>query len=132
MFGTGTPACAGTIGIRGTAEPTLGATDFRVQCTNVPEVSTGLLVVGTAVPAGWQPFGLGLTLHLRFAWPVATMSSDVGGTASVGLALPSHPIFTGLTAHLQSFWLADASRGNTCSTAAWELASSRALSLTLH
>lgn len=132
MFGSGTPACAGTIGMRGTTEPLLGATDFRVQCTNAPQSSTGLLAIGTAVPAGWQPLGLGLTLHLRFAWPVAAMHSDVGGTASLGLALPSSPILSGLTAHLQSIWLADAGRGDTCSTAAYELASSRALSLTLH
>ena len=130
-FGTGTPTCSGTIGIRGTVEPLLGATDFRVQCTNVPETSVGLLAFGTAVPGGWQPGGLGLQLHIGAASPLDTMFSDVGGTASVRLSLPSNPIYAGLTVHLQSFWIGNASRGNTCSPAAFELASSRALSVTL-
>ena len=45
---------------------------------------------------------------------------------------PRSPIYAGFTVHLQSFWLADASRGNTCSTAAFEVASSSRPPVTLH
>jgi hypothetical protein len=132
VFGNGSPTCAGTIGIRGTVEPILGDAPFRVQCTNVPRDSFGLLAGGTPIMDGWQPLGLGLQFHLLTAWPLSSMNSDSGGTASCELLLPTDPIFSGLTVYLQSFWFADASRGNTCSPALYDLASSRGLGVTLH
>ncbi|MBL8728404.1 MAG: hypothetical protein JNM25_08245 [Planctomycetes bacterium] len=39
--------------------------------------------------------------------------------------------FAGVTLHVQSFWLADAGLGDTCSPGWHELASSRGLSITL-
>lgn len=130
-YGTGTAACAGTIGIAGSRTPQLGASDFRVLCTNTPPSAPGLLLIGTKVANGWDPLGLGVTLHLGFALPLGTMASDVGGSAGVTVPLPGLPFLAGLTVNVQSFWLGDPRFGNTCSPALYELASSRGLSITL-
>lgn len=130
-YGTGTPACSGTIGMHGTPRPAIGEGSFRVLCSNAPPDSVGLLAVGTRVLGGWDPLGLGLELHLGLAFPVTAMRSDVGGVAGVALPIPNIPWFAGLTVHLQSFWIGDAGRGDTCSKATYELASSRGLSITL-
>ncbi len=130
-YGTGTPTCSGTMGMWGPTAPTIGAIDFRVQCSNVPPNGLGLLAMGTRVTNGWAPFGLGLTLHLGLAFPVASMRSDAGGVGSARLPIPAVPWLAGLTVHVQSFWVGDASLGNTCSPVPGELASSRGLSITL-
>lgn len=130
-FGFGTPACGGRIGIAGTVRPAIGANDFRVQCTNVPASTVGLLAMGTQVPGGWDPLGLGLTFHLGFAIPVAVVASDRGGAASAPLPIPNIPWLVGLAVHAQTFWMGDPGLGNTCSTAANEMASSRGLTITV-
>jgi hypothetical protein len=130
-YGDGTPACGGTIGIWGSPEPAIGETAFHVLCSNAPRDSIGLLALGTGVAAGWDPLGWGLTLHLGFALPIATMSSDAGGSARAPLPIPSLWFLAGLKVHVQSLWFADPGRGDTCSTAQFELASSRGLAITL-
>jgi hypothetical protein len=59
------------------------------------------------------------------------MTSDGGGAARGILPLPPHPFLAGLKVHLQSFWLADAGAGDTCSPAYADLASSRGLAIRL-
>lgn len=130
-FGFGTPACGGRIGIAGTVRPAVGANDFRVQCTNAPVSTVGLFAMGTQVVGGWDPLGLGLTFHLGVALPVAVAPSDPSGAASAALPIPNAPWLVGLTVHVQTFWVGDPGLGNTCSTAAYELASSRGLTITV-
>jgi len=130
-FGFGTPACGGRIGIAGTVRPAVGASDFRVQCANAPVSTVGLFAMGTKVPGGWDPLGLGLTFHLGVAVPVAVAPSDPGGAASAPLPIPNVPWLVGLVVHVQTFWVGDPGLGNTCSTAANELASSRGLTITV-
>jgi FG-GAP-like repeat len=130
-FGHGTPGCAGTIGLWGAPEPAIGENDFHVICSNAPGNAVGLLAIGTRVTAGWDPLGLDLTLHLGFALPVATMRSDPGGSARHLLPIPALPFLAGLRVCVQSVWLADPGRGDSCSAAQYDLASSRGLSITL-
>ena len=130
-YGSGTGACAGTIGIQGTPEPAIGEAAFRVACSNTPPNAIGLLAMGTRVTNGWDPLGIGLRWHLGFAFPVGVMPSDAGGAASAALPIPNIPWLAGLTVHVQSFWLGDPGLGNTCSPALYEFASSRGLSITL-
>jgi hypothetical protein len=130
-FGRGTPGCDGTMGIWGTPEPTIGEAGFVVLCSNVPPNAQGLLAIGTRVTNGWQLPGLGLTLHLGLALPLGTMHSDVGGVARYPLPIPAVAFLAGLRVNVQSFWVGDRGAGDTCSPAAYELASSRGLSITL-
>lgn len=129
-FGPGMPSCGGTIGISGTTVPAVGATNFRVTCTNVPPGSYGIVGIGDAV-AGYVDPQLGLRVHLGAAAPLATMWADAGGTASFALPIPGAAQLAGLQATLQSFWLPPPSLGSTCSPAAFDLASSRGLTLTI-
>ncbi|MBL8747988.1 MAG: VCBS repeat-containing protein [Planctomycetes bacterium] len=131
VFGAGTPTCSGTIGIAGNERPSVGAAGFRVQCTNAPPSTVGILGMGTSVPNGWDPLGIGLTFHLGLAVPVAVMPSDHCGAASAPLPIPDIPWLAGLTVHVQTFWAGDPGLGETCSPAAYELASSRGLTITV-
>jgi len=130
-LGQGTPACSGTIGIWGSPEPAIGESAFHVLCSNAPPDSFGVLALGTSVPAGWDPLGLGLLLHLGFALPVGVMRSDAGGAAHHPLPIPSWWFLAGLQVGAQAVWFADPGRGDTCSVAQFELASSRGLTITL-
>lgn len=112
-------------------EPAIGESAFRVAYSNVPPDGVGLLAMGTRVTNGWDPFELDLQFHLGFAFPVATMWSDPGGVGSARLAIPSIPWFAGFTVHVQSFWIGDPGRGDTCSVASFGFQSSRGLSITL-
>lgn len=131
-YGTGTGACAGTIGIWATPGPVLGTPDFRILCSNAPPNGSGLLLLGLRRDiAGWNPFRLGFLLHVG---PIAIpmpMRSDAGGSAALALPLPRLPLLAGLRVYAQSLWIGDPGLGNTCSPASFELASSRGLSLTL-
>ncbi|MEZ6037022.1 MAG: VCBS repeat-containing protein [Planctomycetota bacterium] len=131
VFGDGTPGCGGTIGARGTRLPRPGTADFRVQFTNVPPAREGLLLVGAPFVAGWEAPGLGLRLHLWVLLYTSPMQGTIDGTASHGCPIPNAPSLIGSTVHLQSVWVADPGRGDTCSLAALELVSSRGLSITI-
>ena len=110
--------------------PTLGS-QLRVLCSNAPANGTGLLAMGTRVTNGWDPLGLDLVFHLGLAFPVGSMTSDAGGAGQANLSIPPNPWLAGLRVHLQSFWLADAGSGDTCSKAYMDFVSSRGLSLRL-
>lgn len=129
-YGVGTPSCRGSIGMRTAQSPTLGS-QLRVLCSNAPASGTGLLAMGTRVTNGWDPLGLDLVFHLGLAFQVGSMVSDAGGVGQATLSLPSSPFLAGLRVHLQSFWLADAGSGDTCSPAYMDFVSSRGLSLRL-
>lgn len=130
-YGTGTPTCSGTMGLTGSRRPSIGASDFAVLCSNAPSRSVGLLALGTQVAGGWDPLGLGITLHLGFALPAAAASSDGGGAARFPLPIPAIPFLVGLRVHAQAVWMGDAAAGDTCSPGQYELATSRGLSIRL-
>lgn len=127
-LGTGTPACGGHIGIRASHAPVPGEAAFRIASTNVPTNAAGMLAMGVCAEA-WDPLGLGLTLHLQYAMPLATMWSDGSGSASCGLPIPADQGLIGLYFCVQSIWMGDPGLGNTCSPAQFELASSPGLVL---
>lgn len=130
-YGVGTSACRGRIGMRAVDAPTIGNQGFHVLCSNAPTNTTGLLLMGTRVTGGWDPFDLDLVFHLGIALPVGTMTSDSAGAGRGSLPIPALPFLAGLTVNVQSFWLADAGSGDTCSPAWLDLVSSRGLSVTL-
>lgn len=128
ILGSGTPACAGNIGIRSTHSPVLGETAFRVVCANAPSRSSGILLLGGCAFT-WDPLGFGLSLNVDSAFVAGTLTSDVQGSASHGLPIPDDDSLLGLQVCLQSVWLSDPGRGDTCSPALFDLASSGALVL---
>lgn len=130
-FGTGTASCAGRVGIAGSRVPAIGASDFHVLSTNAPPDAPGLLAIGTALASGWDPLNIGLTLHLGIAVPVATMTSDVLGSARVRLPIPNIGFLAGLRVSAQTVWFEQPESGLACSLAAMPIASSRALRITL-
>lgn len=130
-FGTGTGACSGRLGMRAITPPTVGNQDFQVLCSNAPVNREGLLLLGTCEANGWDPYGLGLVLHLGVLVAAGTMSSDNVGSGVGRLPIPPAPFLAGLTVGLQSIWFADPGVGDTCSSAMAELVSSRGLSVTV-
>lgn len=130
-YGIGTPTCAGTITMWGSPEPAIGTTSFRIACSNAPSDCQGLLAVGSRHWSGWDPLGLGITLHLGLAVPIGTMHSDGAGAATFALPIPPLPMIAGWRLHTQSIWLGDPGLGNTCSPGLHELATSRGLTITL-
>ena len=130
-FGSGTPSCAGTLGLAATTSPTIGQSAFALRTTNASPRTMGILALGTPVTAGWDPLGIGLQLHLGRALPVGTATADAGGTARFALSIPNRPLLAGLRITAQAVWFEDAANGLACSTAEYAIASSRGLTLTL-
>jgi hypothetical protein len=128
-YGAGTPTCRGTMGLTGSRRPSIGAHDFAVLCSNTPSQGVGLLALGTRVTDGWDPLGLGITLHLGLAVPAVTAVSDVAGVARFPLPIPAIPFLVGFRVHAQTVWMGDTGAGDTCSPGAQELATSRGLTI---
>lgn len=132
-FGTGTPACEGTMGIGGNRTPNLGAADFKILVTNAPPSQLGYVAFGLGHTAGFDPFGLGMLVHLQSGSILAMsrLMSDASGVAAYPLPIPSDLALVGTMLAAQTFWMADAGAGDTCSIGLMELASSRGLRFTV-
>jgi len=132
QFGTGSPGCAGTIGMSASGVPTIGDSLYRVTSVNVPPSTLGLLLIGD-VPSASDYLFIGIVLHVDLLASTvllaADMYSDSGGTGFTPFPVPADPLLSGLTFHVQSIWVEPLMR--TCRIPpTYGLVSSPGLSLT--
>jgi hypothetical protein len=131
IYGSGTPGCAGNMGIAANSTPSVGNQDFEVRLTNLPRQSMGTLLVGGDNEATDPLLTFGLRIHIgidrmRF---MPTMFSDCNGAARVRLPIPDSSLLVGSRFYLQGLWTSDPSMGDNCSEALMGLQTTRALAI---
>lgn len=129
IFGSGTPGCAGNMGILANSPPDLGNREFELRLTNLPRRSMGTLLLGGENETSDPLLSFGLRLHIgidrmRF---LPTMFSDCNGAASVRLPIPDSAYLLGSRFYLQGLWTSNPSDGDNCSQALMGLQTTRAL-----
>jgi hypothetical protein len=106
-YGIGTPGCGGASTLGATSMPQVGAADFGLISANVPPGSHGFLLVG-AVPdlAGFDPFGLGVLLHVDPFAPIFLLPAvaEQSGTAHIALPIPPDAALGGVNVVAQALW----------------------------
>jgi hypothetical protein len=133
-YGSGTPGCAGTLGLGAVVKPSVGAGNFAMTFTNAPRGALGILVVTDAVDlTGSDPFGVGLKLHLDFFTATQLLSvdctSDASGAGAAAAPIPNVPALAGASFYGQAVWV-EATAGN-CSPALANLVASKGLAITI-
>lgn len=133
-FGVGTVGCFGTLGIAAPEPPFVGSTTFRMDVTNAPRNTLGLLIIGNApIPLGADTFALGATFYVDlfqsteiFAFDIHT---DMSGVSSNSTPIPNDTNLTGLTYFAQGIFVE--SPGYHCSLSPFGVVTSRGLGLTI-
>ncbi|GAB4140399.1 MAG: hypothetical protein Fur0037_06930 [Planctomycetota bacterium] len=130
-FGTGTPDCLGAMGIFANGRPSLGNSGFAYTVTNAPASSLGMIMLGgPSNPLGYDPFHIGLVMHLQLGFLISqVMISDVNGASRYASPIPAAPGLAGLELFAQTVWLPAQGRG--CSASLVGISSSRALRVEL-
>lgn len=133
-LGVGTQGCLGSIRMAAHGTVAQGQ-PLRISATQVASgIGLGILS-DVSDPAGSDPFFLVLKLHVGFATPNLVpfdFPAPLGGTATAVLPpLPVNPALNGTVWNLQSIWVGDPKRGDTCSQATFELQSSNLLTISL-
>lgn len=108
-YGNGTPACDGPVRLDGNSVPDVGNSAFELRCFNAEGLSTGDLLVTTTgfqSPAGLDPTGLGIILHVDWinAPPVGSVAftCDAAGAAAIAAPLPNIPALAGFVLSFQA------------------------------
>ena len=131
-FGAGTPGCNGPQALTADCSPVIGNPSFDLRCSNAPPTSLGLLAFANApVIGGWDPLGVGLTVHVQISagfFVLLTMASDGGGTGTFSLPIPPTPSLAGMQLQAQAVWAWDPA---VCSPTSIGWSSSSGLSFTL-
>lgn len=132
--GTGTPGCAGLLGIAANTTPKINNPNFALSVTNTPPLSKGLMIIADAiVQNGADPFGLNILLYpdLLLATEILAFDilSDAGGTAVIAAPIPNNPSAVGRSFHAQGLFAEK--KGYQCSAGAAFLVTSRALSIVI-
>ncbi|MEM7307281.1 MAG: VCBS repeat-containing protein [Planctomycetota bacterium] len=134
LFGTGTAGCRGRLAPVLGGPPAVGSVDFGIGCTNAPPRAPGVaLLAGAGDPAGNEPPGLGVLVHVQPAtllFPAGLpVQADAGGTAFLALPLPADPALAGEAFHAQ--FLFEEPLASSCSPSPARLVSSRGLRVTV-
>jgi hypothetical protein len=130
-YGTGTPDCAGRIGMWANGAPRIGNAQYGYLTTNAPANAVGVLLQGgPADIAGSNSLGIGALMHVGFGM-VSTrlVFSDPLGQCFMAEPIPAAPGLVGLPVYVQTLWQADLSR--TCSVSPGGYATSAGLTSTL-
>ncbi len=135
-YGAGTTGCWGRSGMATNGAPHIDNPNFRFHATNVPANALGLcLVADVAMVPYFDPFGLGIWLHLDvFAandFLGFDFYSDRGRTAAAPVPLPNAPLLIGKTFYAQGIWVESAGDGLSCSSSPYPLSSTRGVAFTL-
>lgn len=108
-YGVGTPACDGPVCLTGNGRPNVGNDDFELRCLNAEPMSTGDLLLttdGFQSPAGLDPTGLGILLHVDWltAPPLGTLqfTCDNAGFAAFPAQIPNIPSIAGFVLSFQA------------------------------
>lgn len=135
-FGTGTPGCAGVLGVNANKKPVIGEQDFKISTTNGPATSLGVALAGDIIDmAGSDYFGLHLKIYVDPYTSTSLLGfdilSDASGTTIASIPIPNDLGLVGQSFVYQSVFVADFARGDYCSNGIFELISSRALKITI-
>jgi len=127
-YGEGTRGCRGALGISA-QDPVAGNANFAIRTTNGPVDGMYLMLWGgPSDVTGYDPFGVGLVLHLGPGLVESViMSTDGEGNGHAPFSLAGPPSLQGLTFFAQGVTL---SKEN-CGGASLPVASSRGLEITV-
>jgi hypothetical protein len=134
LLGSGTPGCAGRLGLAATSVPTVNQASFAIAASNAPQSSLGLLLVGDAADAaGSDPLGLGVLFHVNVLTVTELLGIDLRsgteGLARAATPIPNAPVLAGKTFTAQAFFLEAGVAP--CDPSPFGLVSSRGLSITV-
>lgn len=136
-FGTGTFGCRGRASI-GTVEPaTVGNGAFRIRTQHMPPHAQGWFLFSSgSSPAGFDPFGVGVTLHIDPLPPsifvLVPSLANASGEANLAVPIPSSPGLIGANFTVQAAHSGALATGENCSSSPIAIVSSRGLALTIH
>jgi hypothetical protein len=108
LAGTGTPGCAGPLGIAAGSVPSIGNAAFAITASGLPPSEPAVVLLGTAADeAGTQPGGLGVLLHVDLAastllLPIV-LSTGPNGQAVLPMPIPDNAAFVGSQFVVQAF-----------------------------
>jgi hypothetical protein len=135
-YGTGSPGCAGSLGLGVNAEPRVNTPAFAYTVTHAPRNALGLLLATDVKDsAGTDVFAIGILLHcdLLTATEVYGLDAFTDGTGS-GRAvspLPNNPALVGRTYAACAVFVESAADGLDCGGSPFALVSSRGLEITI-
>lgn len=108
-YGAGFPGCLGAHSLVGVGSPSLGNSAFALRTNGGAPGGVGLIGLASQWdPAGSDPLGLGLPLHLSVFSPFLSLfsfSADGAGVAELALPIPANPNLAGQTYYTQALWL---------------------------
>ncbi len=136
FFGTGTPSCLGAATLTASSPLQSNLPGFEFRADHAPPLALGVLVLSEfGDPAGSDPFGLGVLLHvdlLASSWASAhDLVSDANGFARAPIPLPDMSPYAGMSATAQAIWYWPAAGAGACGAAPYGLSTSRGLVLTV-
>jgi len=131
-FGVGTSGCSGTHGVQALSAPTIGNSEFRVACTNVPSEALGLCIVSDAADiAGSDSLGVGLAFHVGFFTATYlngfNVFSDTANNSQLADPIPNNPTLIGQNRYYQFYWF----WGGICQPSPFYLSASKGLQITI-
>ncbi|MBI3820444.1 MAG: VCBS repeat-containing protein [Planctomycetes bacterium] len=136
-YGTGTPGCAGALGMSANAAPKVNLPNFSLTCTNAPRNSLGLAII-TDVPdvnGSYSYLDLGILLHVDIFHAtqlmLVDMTSDAGGSGFAPAPIPNNPTLAGQKFYVQTIWIESLANGLGCSHAPMGLVSSKGLEIAI-
>ncbi|MBL8693306.1 MAG: VCBS repeat-containing protein [Planctomycetes bacterium] len=132
QFGAGTGGCMGSLAMAAVSPPAINNLGFAVRATQVPPMNLGVGILCDAQDvAGSDPLFLGILLHVGLFQATQLFAidavSDASGIGRMAMPIGNLPQLVGVTAYLQSIWLAPPAL---CTPSLFGLISSRGLSIT--
>ncbi|MFN0204713.1 MAG: FG-GAP repeat domain-containing protein [Planctomycetota bacterium] len=136
-YGSGTAGCRGMMGNSANGTPNIGNNTFAIYGTNAPSRGLGVGLVGDVPFAvGTDIFGYQFDVLVdpynstEFAG-YDILSTDAG-TTYTPFPIPNAAPLVGLIFYIQQIFVESAANGETCSSGAFELVSSRGLSVQIY
>jgi hypothetical protein len=136
LYGTGTPGCAGALGVGANTTSHVNTPGLAFTCTNAPARALGLgLITNAQDLTGSDPFFLGIFLHVDLFTTTELLAldfvSDPQGNGFVPAPTPNIPALAGLTFYFQGIWIESVPSGQACSPSPFHLTSTRGLAVTV-
>lgn len=133
-FGTGSPGCAGNIGLGVAIAPAVNTPNFGISAVNVPPLALGLLLIGDAAnAAGADYLGVNILLHIDLLNVTELIAgdiySDANGIGYIPAPIPNDPQLANRTYVVQAIALEWGRDGANCNFTSQNLVSSPAISL---
>jgi uncharacterized membrane protein YgdD (TMEM256/DUF423 family) len=135
-YGTGSPGCAGELGLGVNSAPRVNTPSFAYTLTHAPANALGLLLATDVKDtAGTDVFTIGILLHcgLLTATEVYGLDAftDGSGSGRAASPLPNNPALVGMTYAACAVFVENAADGLDCGGSPFALVSSRGLEITI-